>query len=78
MLSQITDEPTRNRISGGTDGQSVMVLYPGPLTGYPPKYPRDSIPVIKSYPDGISCPTPSKADFTPGQMLGCVLEARGY
>jgi hypothetical protein len=54
-----------------------MVLYPGPLTGYPPKYPRDSIPVIKSYPDGTSWPTPSKVDFTPGQMLGCVLGARG-
>ena len=55
----------------------VMVLYPDPLTGYPPKYARDSIPVINSYPDGSSLPTPSKIDFTPGEMLGCVSGALG-
>lgn len=55
----------------------VMVLYPDPLNGYPPKYARDSIPVIKSYPDGSSLPTPSKIDFTPGEMLGCVSGALG-
>lgn len=55
----------------------VMVLYPDPLTGYPPKYARDSIPVIKSYPDGSALPSPSKIDFTPGEMLGCVSGALG-
>src|SRR5580692_6255897 len=55
----------------------VMVLYPDPLTGYPPKYARDSVPVINSYPDGSSLPTPSKIDFTPGEMLGCVSGALG-
>lgn len=55
----------------------VMVLYPDPLNGYPPTYARDSIPVIKSYPDGSSLPTPSKIDFTPGEMLGCVSGALG-
>ncbi|OIN80213.1 NAD-dependent formate dehydrogenase [Mycobacterium malmoense] len=55
----------------------VMVLYPDPLDGYPPKYARDSIPVIKSYPDGSSLPTPSKIDFTPGELLGCVSGALG-
>jgi len=55
----------------------VMVLYPDPVTGYPPRYARDSIPVIKSYPDGSSLPTPSKIDFKPGEMLGCVSGALG-
>ena len=55
----------------------VMVLYPDPITGYPPKYARDSIPVIKSYPDGSSLPTPSKIYFTPGELLGCVSGALG-
>lgn len=55
----------------------VMGLYPDPLNGYPPKYARDSIPVIKSYPDGSSLPSPSKIDFIPGEMLGCVSGALG-
>jgi formate dehydrogenase len=55
----------------------VMVLYPDPVTGYPPRYARDSIPVIKSYPDGSSLPTPSKIDFKPGELLGCVSGALG-
>lgn len=55
----------------------VMVLYPDPVDGYPPKYARDSIPVINSYPDGSSLPTPSKTDFTPGELLGCVSGALG-
>lgn len=55
----------------------VMVLYPDPLNGYPPKYARDSVPVIESYPDGSTLPTPSKIDFTPGEMLGCVSGALG-
>lgn len=55
----------------------VMVLYPDPRDGYPPKYARDSVPVIESYPDGSTLPTPSKIDFTPGELLGCVSGALG-
>lgn len=55
----------------------VMVLYPDPLDGYPPKYARDSIPVIRSYPDGSSLPTPAKIDFKAGELLGCVSGALG-
>jgi len=68
-------------------GKVVCVLYDDPVTGYPPKYARDSIPEIERYPDGQSAPTPtSKPDFAPGALLGCVsgelglrafLEARG-
>jgi formate dehydrogenase len=55
----------------------VMVLYPDPLTGYPPEYARDSIPTIHSYPGGSTVPTPSKIDFTPGELLGSVSGALG-
>jgi formate dehydrogenase len=55
----------------------VMVLYPDPVSGYPPKYARDSIPTIDSYPDGSTVPSPSKIDFTPGELLGCVSGALG-
>lgn len=44
----------------------VMVLYPDPVDGYPPTYARDTIPVLDSYPDGSTLPTPSGIDFTPG------------
>ncbi|ADG98342.1 D-isomer specific 2-hydroxyacid dehydrogenase NAD-binding protein [Segniliparus rotundus DSM 44985] len=50
----------------------VAVLYPDPVDGYPPKYARDSIPVIDSYPDGQTAPKPEAVDFTPGELLGCV------
>ncbi|SKJ76308.1 NAD-dependent formate dehydrogenase [Mycobacteroides abscessus] len=65
----------------------LCVLYPDPVTGYPPAYARDSLPVIDSYPDGQTLPTPSAIDFTPGELLGCVsgelglrryLEAHGH
>lgn len=55
----------------------VMVLYPDPVTGYPPKYARDNIPVLRTYPDGSTLPTPSKIDFEPGELLGCVSGALG-
>lgn len=55
----------------------VMVLYPDPVDGYPPNYARDSIPTIRGYPDGSAVPTPSKIDFTPGELLGCVSGALG-
>ena len=50
----------------------VCVLYPDPVTGYPPVYARDSIPALSDYPDGQTLPTPSAIDFTPGELLGCV------
>src|ERR1700753_387911 len=50
----------------------VMVLYPDPVDEYPPKYARDSIPEIHNYPGGATLPTPSKIDFTPGELLGSV------
>ncbi len=65
----------------------LCVLYPDPVTGYPPDYARDSIPTVEAYPDGQPLPTPSAVDFTPGQLLGCVsgelglrrfLEAEGH
>ncbi len=55
----------------------VMVLYPDPVDGYPPKYARDSIPEIQNYPGGATLPTPSKIDFTPGALLGSVSGALG-
>jgi formate dehydrogenase len=55
----------------------VMVLYPDPVNGYPPKYARDSIPEIRNYPGGASLPTPSKMDFIPGELLGSVSGALG-
>src|SRR5277367_5354402 len=55
----------------------LLVLYPDPVTGYPPVYARDSIPVIHGYPGGQTLPTPSKIDFTPGELLGCVSGALG-
>ncbi|MET8767334.1 NAD-dependent formate dehydrogenase [Streptomyces sp. NPDC004658] len=50
----------------------LCVLYPDPLTGYPPEYVRDALPRLTAYPDGMSLPTPSAVDFTPGELLGCV------
>jgi formate dehydrogenase len=50
----------------------LCVLYDDPVDGYPPKYARDSIPKIDHYPDGMTTPTPSKLDFTPGELLGSV------
>src|SRR6202453_5240834 len=50
----------------------LLVLYPDPVTGYPPVYARDSIPVLHGYPGGQTLPTPSAIDFTPGELLGCV------
>jgi formate dehydrogenase len=50
----------------------VCVLYPDPVTGYPPNYLRDDIPKLEKYPDGQTLPTPNGLDFTPGHLLGCV------
>lgn len=50
----------------------LCVLYPDPVDGYPPSYARDDIPEIARYHDGQSTPTPSRIDFTPGELLGSV------
>ena len=50
----------------------LCVLYPDPVSGFPPKYARDEIPVIESYPGGQTTPSPEKVDFEPGHLLGCV------
>jgi len=74
-------------VSKTNNAKVVLVLYPDPVTGYPPKYARDSIPKITKYPDGQTAPTPSSVDFQPGQLLGCVsgelglrkfLESKGH
>jgi formate dehydrogenase len=65
----------------------LCVLYPDPITGYPPQYARDDIPAIEVYPNGQKTPTPGAIDFRPGELLGCVsgelglrkfLEERGH
>jgi formate dehydrogenase len=50
----------------------LCVLYDDPVDVYPPTYPRDDIPRIERYPDGMSTPTPKSIDFTPGELLGSV------
>jgi formate dehydrogenase len=50
----------------------LCVLYDDPVTGYPKEMIRDDIPQLSRYPDGQTLPTPSKIDFTPGQLLGSV------
>lgn len=67
----------------------LAVLYPDPVTGYPPeRYARlHTLPHITHYPNGQTTPTPTSIDFVPGQLLGCVsgelglrsfLEAAGH
>ncbi len=51
----------------------LCVLYPDPVTGYPPKYARNEIPVIKAYPNGQTVPSPKgPLGFEPGDLVGCV------
>jgi formate dehydrogenase len=50
----------------------LCVLYDDPITGYPKSYPRDDIPKLDRYPDGMSLPTPKHIDFKPGELLGSV------
>lgn len=35
----------------------LCVLYPDPITGFPPVYARDTLPTILTYPGGQSAPT---------------------
>jgi formate dehydrogenase len=55
----------------------LLVLYPDPVSGYPPAYARDTVPAVRGYPGGQSLPSPSGIDFTPGELLGCVSGALG-
>lgn len=78
--------------SSANQAKVVLALYADPVKGYPPKYVRDSIPVITKYDhplhlDAATTPTPEKVDFQPGELLGCVsgelglrkfLEDRGH
>lgn len=51
----------------------LCVLYPDPVTGFPPVYARDSIPDIRCYPNGQTAPTPAgELGFTPGELVGSV------
>jgi formate dehydrogenase len=65
----------------------LCVLYDDPIGGYPPRYARDDVPVIKGYPDGQTTPAPSALGFRPGELVGSVsgelglrafLEAAGH
>lgn len=51
----------------------LCVLYPDPVTGYPPKYARDDIPTITRYANGQTAPTPQgPLGFKPGELVGCI------
>jgi formate dehydrogenase len=50
----------------------LCVLYDDPVDGYPRSYAREDVPTLTHYPDGQLLPTPSKIDFKPGELLGCV------
>jgi formate dehydrogenase len=88
LYSRAAPQLTRSfRSSAAASDKIVLVLYPDPVTGYPPKYARDDIPQIDVYPDGQTAPTPQGRDFNPGDLLGCVsgelglrkfLEDRGH
>jgi formate dehydrogenase len=53
--------------------KALCVLYPDPVTGYPPKYARDDIPTISHYPNGQTVPSPKgPLGFKPGELVGCV------
>ena len=65
----------------------LCVLYDDPRTGMPKSYPVSNLPKLDKYPDGMKLPSPSKIDFEPGELLGCVsgelglrkfLESKGH
>ena len=47
----------------------VCVLYDDPVEGYPPRYAREDIPILATYPGGQTMPSPSEVDFVPGELL---------
>ncbi len=50
----------------------LCVLYDDPVDGYPQSYARDDVPTIERYYGGQTTPTPSRVDFTPGELLGAL------
>lgn len=51
----------------------LCVLYPDPVTGYPPRYARKDVPSITVYPNGQTVPTwEGQLGFAPGELVGCV------
>lgn len=51
----------------------LCVLYPDPTTGFPPAYPRSSIPHIQNHPNGQTLPSPrGTLGFEPGELVGSV------
>ncbi len=70
-----------------TNAKIVCVLYDDPVDGYPTNYARSDIPMLDTYPDGQTLPSPQMIDHTPGALLGSVsgelglrkfLEERGH
>ncbi|MFZ4835125.1 NAD-dependent formate dehydrogenase [Rouxiella sp. Mn2063] len=51
----------------------LCVLYPDPVSGFPPVYARDDVPEISVYPNGQTAPTPEgELGFKPGELIGSV------
>jgi len=51
----------------------LCVLYPDPVSGFPPVYARDDVPEINVYPNGQTAPTPNgELGFKPGELIGSV------
>ena len=48
----------------------LCVLYDDPKDGMPSSYPKNELPKLDKYPDGMSLPSPKGRDFTPGELLG--------
>jgi len=72
-LSKVSQTLTRSfRTSLRPQAKVVIALYDDPVTGYPETYARDDLPVLGSYADGQTLPTPNGRDFQPGALLGSV------
>ena len=70
---QVCSVPSTNRAVASSPLRKILcALYADPTNGYPPKYARDTVPVIEGYADGQTTPTPNGIDWTPGDLLGCV------
>ena len=59
-------------MSSSSSQKVLCVLYPDPVTGFPPNYAREGIPNLTHYPDGQTLPSPASIDFNPGHLLGSV------